>query len=83
MRFIILLLILYLGYWLFKTWVKKKLASTVFNNKNQHIVDDVMVKDPYCGVYFAKRDGVLLESGGKRLFFCCEACKAKYIESKT
>ncbi|MDA8140918.1 MAG: hypothetical protein M0036_19895 [Desulfobacteraceae bacterium] len=41
--------------------------------------DDVMIQDPQCGVYFARRDGVSINQGGQELIFCSEACKEKYL----
>jgi YHS domain-containing protein len=41
-------------------------------------IDDEMVKDPFCGVYFAKRDGVLLRHQGQDLYFCSEDCRDKF-----
>ena len=44
-------------------------------------IDDDMVKDPYCGVYFAKRDGVLLRHQGKDIYFCSEECRDNFLSS--
>jgi uncharacterized protein len=41
-------------------------------------VDDVMIKDPVCGAYFPKRNGVPLNHGGELLFFCSEKCRDRY-----
>jgi YHS domain-containing protein len=46
-------------------------------------VDDVMVKDPHCGVYFPKRDGIRLELNGEELFFCSTECKDKYLADRS
>ncbi len=43
-------------------------------------IDDVMVKDPYCQVYFPRRDGVHLKFKGRDLFFCSETCRDKFLE---
>ncbi len=42
-------------------------------------IDDVMVKDPYCDVYFPKRDGVHLRFKGEDLYFCSEACREGFL----
>ena len=42
-------------------------------------IDDVMVKDPYCNVYFPKRDGVHVRVNGEDLFFCSHTCRDKFL----
>jgi hypothetical protein len=60
-RFIILFVVGYLFYRAVKTWMypKTKTSRTV-SGKTVGAIDDVMVKDPYCETYFAKRNGVYL-----------------------
>lgn len=41
--------------------------------------DDVMIQDPQCGIYFARRDGVHLTQEGRTLYFCSESCKEKFL----
>ena len=43
-------------------------------------IDDVMVQDPFCKVYFPKRDAHRLRYDGTELYFCSEECKNKFIE---
>jgi len=38
-------------------------------------IEDVMIKDPYCNIYFPKREGVHLRHDGKDIYFCSEECK--------
>ena len=81
MRLLVLMGLLYLCYRLLKSWMLKENTSQkeVFGKKAGEI-DDVMVKDPYCGIYFAKRDGVHLNINGKDVSFCSNECKDKYLE---
>ena len=71
MRLLILLGIVYLCYRFLKSWMLKDQSSqkTVLSKKAGEI-DDVMVKDPYCEIYFPKKDGVHLKIDGKDLYFC-------------
>jgi YHS domain-containing protein len=46
-------------------------------NRNDS-ADDLMVKDPECGVYFPQRQGVTLRAGGETLYFCSEKCRDDY-----
>jgi uncharacterized protein len=81
MRLLILLGLLYLGYRFLKSWMLKETGSqkAAFEKKTGEI-DDVMVKDPYCGIYFAKKDGVHLNMNGQDLYFCSKECKDRFIE---
>lgn len=83
MRLLVLLGLLYLCYRFLKFWVLKEKSSqkVVFGKKSGEI-DDVMVQDPFCGIYFAKRDGVSLNIGGMDLYFCSTECKEKYSEKQ-
>lgn len=40
--------------------------------------DDLMIKDPECGVYFPQRQGVSLKMDGQTLYFCSEKCRDDY-----
>jgi YHS domain-containing protein len=46
-------------------------------------MDDVMIKDPFCEIYFSKKDGVHLRSDGQDLYFCSKACRDKFLEKHT
>jgi hypothetical protein len=78
-RIIILLVLGYLVYRLTKRWVRGKMISGRMNGRTVDRIDDVMVKDPQCGAYFPKRDGVALKSGGRDLLFCSTKCRDSYI----
>jgi YHS domain-containing protein len=40
--------------------------------------DDLMIKDPECGVYFPQRQGISLRVDGQTLYFCSEKCRDDY-----
>ena len=39
-----------------------------------------MVQDPRCGVYLPKSSAVLSKRAGKKLYFCSEECKEKFMD---
>ena len=84
MRLLILMGLLYLCYKLLKSWMLKEKSSqkAAFEKKTGEI-DNVMVKDPYCNIYFARRDGVHLSFKGKDVYFCSTECKDKFLEKQT
>jgi len=81
--FIRLLIFFILGvviYRAVKSWFAQVDHQKVDNTQNKPLrADDVMIQDPYCGVYFARRDGVTLNYQGKELHFCSESCREKYL----
>ena len=81
MRLLILLGLFYLVYRFLKSWMFKDTPSqhSVFEKKTDQ-TDGVMVKDPYCGVYFAKKDGVHLNKDGQDFYFCSKECKDKFLD---
>ena len=42
-------------------------------------VDDEMIKDPECGVYFPQRNAVALADGDGVLYFCSIECRDRYM----
>ena len=80
MKLIILGLIIYLVYKVLKSWMfRRGPLKTKVSREAAGEIDDVMVKDPYCEVYFPKRDGVHLNINGKELYFCSTECRDKFI----
>ncbi|CAN2039822.1 hypothetical protein GMMP15_1490006 [Candidatus Magnetomoraceae bacterium gMMP-15] len=43
-------------------------------------IDDVMVKDQCCGVYFPKRECIETTINGQIMYFCSTECRDKFIE---
>ena len=78
MKLLILMLIGYLAYRWFKAWMLNSAQQNTVQGDSAAEIDDDMVKDPYCGVYFAKRDGVLYRVQGQDIYFCSEACRDKF-----
>ena len=79
MRLLILLGIVYLCYRFLKSWILKEPSSyQTVSEKKAGEIDNVMVKDPYCGVYFARKDGVDLKIDGQDFYFCSQECRDKF-----
>ena len=45
-------------------------------------IDDVMVKDPQCEVYFPLREGVAATVDGKTEYFCSTECRDRYLSGR-
>lgn len=78
-RYIILAVVGYLAYRVAKRWVAGKLRSSRVEGRAAGRIEDVMVKDPLCGTYFARRDGVTLRLAGRELMFCSQKCRDNYL----
>ena len=46
-------------------------------------VDDVMIQDPQCGVYFPQNRAVVLKTGGQALYFCSDECRDRYLAERS
>lgn len=83
MRLLIFLGLIYLCYRIFKSWMLPGAStSKTFAGKAADEIDNVMIKDPVCEVYFPKRDGVHLKTGGQDLYFCSSECRDKFIDMR-
>ena len=81
MRLIILAGLIYLVYRAAKSWM----GTGSYSSERERgpvtgEIDDIMVKDPFCEVYFPKRDAIRLVFQGKTLFFCSPECRDRFLE---
>jgi YHS domain-containing protein len=85
MKLLIFIAIIYIVYKALKSWMLKNLpaADPLASGRASAEIDDVMVKDPYCEVYFPKRKGTQLRVKGEDLYFCSPECRDKFIESSS
>lgn len=80
---LILLILIYFAYKTIKKWMLTTMedkGGDLSQPGEQGGADDLMIKDPQCGVYFPKRDSVRLKSGNETLHFCSEKCRDEYNE---
>lgn len=83
MKLLILILIGYLGYRAVKNWMVRSPAfRREMPNRSAGDIDDLMVKDPSCGVYFPKRDGIHLRHKDEDLYFCSAECKEQFVSKE-
>jgi len=82
MKLLILLVVGYFCYRAMKNWMMAgSPSSDKVSSASAGEIDDVMIQDPVCGVYFPKGSGVELHYKGEELFFCSQECKAKFTHS--
>ncbi len=78
---LILIIMIVVVYKIIKKMILEPMKSNtpypLEKNRNES-ADDLMIKDPECGVYFPQRQGVSLRAGGETLYFCSEKCRDDY-----
>ena len=77
-RLLVIVLIAYLAFRVVRRWLSSGSGSHRVDGTEVGRIDDVMVKDPYCGSYFPRRDGVPLQHEGRELLFCSKDCRDKF-----
>ena len=83
MRLLIIIGIAYLAYRALKSWMLQNVSTKrTVAGKTTGEIDDVMIKDPFCQVYFPKRNGVHLKADGEDLYFCSKECRDRFIEMR-
>ncbi len=82
-KILLLMALGYIGFRLIKSAVLRHLRSLgkTMNDKAGDI-EDVMIQDPFCGVYFPRATGVPLAEDGKTLYFCSTQCRDQYLRQK-
>ncbi|MCK5509082.1 MAG: hypothetical protein KAI50_11275 [Desulfobacterales bacterium] len=78
-RLLIVAGIICLFYRLLKFWKLKNTQKKASFGKTGNVVDDVMIKDPFCEAYFPRKNGVHLLVDGKDLYFCSTECRDKFV----
>lgn len=82
MKLLLIILIVYLAYRAGKAWIKRSLGTFTQSREAHPSIDDVMVKDPVCGIHFPRREGVTLRHGGQQYIFCSAACRDRFLEQQ-
>ena len=83
LRLLIIGALVYLLYRVFTRWMVGHSASSggAVNHRDAGAIDDIMVKDPQCEVFFPKNEAVRARIGGRELFFCSTECRDKFLEN--
>ena len=83
MRLLIIIGVAYLAYRALKSWMLQNVSTEkTVTGETTGEIDDVMIKDPFCQVYFPKRNGVHLRADGEDLYFCSKECRDRFIEMR-
>jgi uncharacterized protein len=82
-RVIVLFIVVYILYRLVRSWVRGKKQYGRMRGTPVDRIDDVMVKDPQCGAYFPRRDGIVFKRDEGDLLFCSRECRDKYLSGRS
>lgn len=80
-KILIYIVLIYIGYKVIKFIMAPSDSSAGGSRRDTGPVDDIMIKDPVCGVYFPKKDGICINSGGGEICFCSTECRDSYLKS--
>ena len=75
MRFLIWLLLGYIGYRIIKGFLASRDDSAA-----KPVKDSELFQDPVCGVYVSAEDATVGRLEGEKLYFCSMACLDEYQE---
>ncbi len=76
MRFLLWLLIGYIGYRIVKAWLNPEEKKSSLKTA----ADDETFQDPVCGLYVSPEDATVGRLEGEKLYFCSVRCLEKYQE---
>lgn len=79
-KILLWLIIIYLGFRMLKSWVLSRLTLQSGNRDTSAEIEDVMVKDPVCGVYVPRREALQIRDQGQDVYFCSEKCRDAYFK---
>jgi hypothetical protein len=77
-RFVLYGILIYVGYRILKPWVASLIKSSE-DNPASSSEDTELIRDPHCGTYFLRQRGVEARIGGRKVYFCSEECRDKYM----
>jgi len=83
MKFIILLILLYILYLLVKRFLADYFSLSSGSSKSKRArpkppITDELVKDPVCGTYVPKLEAITYGYKGKLYYFCCRECLERF-----
>ena len=76
MRFLLWLLLAYIGYRIVKAWLTGGAKQSSLKTASE----DETFQDPVCGVYVSPDDATVGRLEGEKIYFCSVACLEKYQE---
>ena len=83
MRLILFIIVFYLIWRVLKSWMSDRITTASGESAGSgKELDDIMVQDPYCEVYFPKQSGYRVNKAGEDLYFCSTECRDKFMANR-
>ena len=77
-RYVLTFIFIFVVYYAIKTVFRAAISAAGKDRRDRQLPGDEMVLDPECRTYVVKHRAVIRRIGGKRCFFCSEACAEQY-----
>ena len=81
MKFLLFLVLVYIGYRALKNWTLKNIHSGRTGSGEE--IEDLMVQDPYCNTYFPRRDAKHVRIDGEDFYFCSAECRDRFLSERS
>ena len=86
-RLLILGVLLYIAWRLIRNLIRDKIQTEAKKQQNKEkeepVVEDVLVEDPVCHTLVPKHQAIRLRQNGKNIYFCSNACCDKFTTEKS
>ncbi len=79
-RVLVYIILIGIVYFFIKKYAKSFIDSSTPKDSKSEKPDGEMIRDPQCGAYFLKQQGVKGVVEGKVLHFCSEECYDNYFK---
>jgi hypothetical protein len=77
-RLLIYGLLIYAAYRFLKSWGRSLMNRSDGADEGGPSDNTELIRDPQCGAYFLRQQGVEARIDGQRLFFCSKQCRDEY-----
>ncbi len=81
MKFLLFLVLVYIGYRALKNWTLKNIPSGRTGPGEE--IEDLMVQDPHCKAYFPRRDAEHVRIDGEDFYFCSLECRDRFLAERS
>jgi len=86
-RVLIIIVLFYLIYRVLKSLMKPTRLNRFKRPKSirgteSDLDSEELIRDPNCGIYLPRKQGIAALIGGRVSYFCSQECKQQYIENR-
>jgi YHS domain-containing protein len=82
-RVLLVIFLLYIARSVLRRILSNVLPPKSSPKSDPRVIRGVMIKDPVCGTYVDVQVALTSRKDGQNFYFCSEACRQRFSESKT